>query len=46
MFTRGNEEEDGMDGAPNSVNTSQSCWVALIPPKDPGEYETIADGLK
>jgi hypothetical protein len=33
-----------MAGAPNSANTNLSCCAALMPPKKPGEYDTIADG--
>jgi hypothetical protein len=39
-------KDDGIEGAPNSAKTSLSCCAALIPPKIPAEYETMADGLK
>ena len=45
-FTLEIANDEGMDGAPNSANTNLSCCAALMPPKNPGEYDTIADGLK
>jgi hypothetical protein len=39
-------KDDGIEGAPNSAKTGLSCYAALIPPKIPAEYETMADGLK
>ena len=45
-FTLEIENDESMDGAPNSANTNLSCCAALMPPKKLGEYDTIAEGLK
>jgi hypothetical protein len=34
-----------MDVAPSSANIN-CCSAAFIPPNIPGEYETMAEGLK
>ena len=45
-FTLEIANDDGMAGAPNSANTNLHCCAALMPPKRPGEYDTIPEGLK
>ena len=42
----GTTKDEGMDGAPSSANISLICRAAFIPPNIPGEYETMAEGLK
>jgi hypothetical protein len=40
------ENDDEIDGSPNSANITLRCCTALTPPNPPTEYDTIAEGLK